>query len=1070
MKRISAILLVALAFAPTTVHAQEPAESELELVQKLRGKGYVDLAKEYLEKMQKSGDPRVAALLPLEAARTLVALAREKEVDQRVNMIAAARAELEAYVKANAGKPEGAQAALELARLSSVQGQALLTQALREEDDKSAHERARPAEAMFLQAGKDLAAAAKALQAAAEAYKNDDPKLEKSVRVQLGQELLNARFDQGINLIDQARTYIDLGSDAINRKRAEIIEEARKIFDKLARDDATAPAGVLANAWLMKVSMEQQTPVETVKYYRKVLTQEGAAYQPARRWARLFFMQNLLNDPTYGKLPLAKKYEVIVAEGKSWLKSYPSQIKSREGQGVLYELGGALVELAKKAKDQKAKATLEHYGEAQRYYGLLGDMDGDLSQKAKQLSLALRFQLSGSKTNLQTFEDFYQNGMNHLVQWRQTNKKLADAAGKNRDTLDKQRKDHLHAMARALNKAVSLATSKTPIQQVEDARYNLTWAYILDGDLARAAIAGEALGRSRPPTGVAADGAAASLRAYSEMLDVDQDIGTQGRLKNLADYVLSPDCQKAWTGYTVIDHANYQLAMLAKRDDHLKDAIAYLEKVSPSFPGYTYAQGQLVFLAQEGREKATTLGEKKAFMHSAKAALKRMPPLGEKADPSTATMYFMAQMEMGKFLYSEAREDLKNKHPDKAAVKYQEMAKTLKELHDRFEKLNVKLENRERIEYTLGVLEKYADLGMADVEFNKGHYDVVLKATQKIVAKVLADAKSVKADGPIRYKDHQITGDLLGLALRAHIQKGEVEQGRALLGVLQRLQGEDQDLGGDRSNVVRSVLQEIEGQVKALKESGKKEDLEKLGAMVGNFTGFLDEIGKEQERKGGFDPEATRMLASAYASLDQHAKAAGIFAKVPAPKFLDNKKLTEDEAKHVAAYWGMQLQYAKALRQGKKKENLDAALKVLDHLLKHPNARYQILADMEKNFVLEDNERYSVALLRWGQFLKNPALARLSDPEIQKIYFNGAFYRIRTMYKYAIHEAKASSKEKFIRAAASQLMALEFTPDQVGWNIIAPMARALLDAEAPLREEYERLKKARENAGAKGAK
>ncbi len=1067
MKRVPALLALVLALVPSAARGQEPVESEFEFVRNLRAKGFAELAKEYLDQMQKRGDPQVKELLPLEQARTLVAMAREKDTDQRINLIAEARTALAAYVKHHTGKLEGAQATLELARLGSLQGQAMLTQALREEDNKAQHEKARPAEAVFQAAGKELAAAIKTLQDLASNYKNPDPKLEKAAKLKLAQDLGNARFDQGINLIDQARTYIDISLDANNTARAKIVDEARVVFEKLAKDDKDGPAGALANAWLMKVSMEQQTPQKTGDYYRKVISTEGAAFQPARRWARLFWMQNLPKDPT-SKLKDEAKLKAIVEEAQDWLKNYPSQVRAPEGQGVLFELANALNDQARRSKDQKAKATTALYTEAQKYYAKLAEMDGDLSPRANQLSLALSFKLSENK-DPRTFDDFYLKGMNEKNNFIQAREKLAEGGGKDRAKLEKERQEHLHGWVAGLNRATSLATSKTPVEKFDEARFNLTWAYVFSGDLARAAVAGEAIARTRPPTRFAAPGASAAIDAYARLYESDPDFGTRSRLEELAKFVLSAESQKAWANDPVSDFARYQLAMLYKRDENYKAAIGYLEKLSPNFPGYIYAQGQLVFLAEEGREKAKNAKnaeEEKAFIQMAKAALKRMPPLPEKeANPTTITMYFLAQMEMSKFLHGEAYEEMKNRHPDLAAKKYDEMAKALKALHERYQKVPVKLsqENHDRIEFTLAVLGKYADLGLADVEFQKGNYDEVFKTTQKVVDKVLADAKAIKGEEPLRLKDHEVTGKVLGLALRAHVQKGDVDRGKELLAVLQRLQGLEGDTG-DRGGVIRRVLQEIETQVETLKSSSKKEDQERLKAMVGNFTSFLDAIAKEQENKKGFDPEATRMLAMAYASLDQHEKAASIFEKVPAPACLDKdtKKLSEDEVKQVSTYWYMQLQYAKALRQGKKQEDYDKAKKVLTNLLGHKNAKYQVLADMEVNLVLEDEKRYDQAFVRWSKFLKSPAFSSLSEPEVQKIFFTGAFNRIRTMYKYGMHQAKADKKPTYVRGAATDLVKLEFTPGQVGWNIIAPMARELLEAEAPLREEYDKIKAARQ--------
>src|SRR5439155_23466096 len=122
-------------------------------------KGYIDLAKEYLDKLQERKDPKLAAALPLEQARTILALAREKDAEQRFGLFGQVRALLQDYVKKNEGKPEAAEGSLEIARLSSYEGQALLTKALRELDVKAQQELAKPAEAKFAQAAKDLDAA-----------------------------------------------------------------------------------------------------------------------------------------------------------------------------------------------------------------------------------------------------------------------------------------------------------------------------------------------------------------------------------------------------------------------------------------------------------------------------------------------------------------------------------------------------------------------------------------------------------------------------------------------------------------------------------------------------------------------------------------------------------------------------------------------------------------------------------------------------------------------------------------------------------------------------------------------
>lgn len=1068
MKRFTALLVLSvLALGPRAVRAQESVATELEFVQQLRAKGYSALAKEYLDQMAKRGDPKIMALLPLEQARTMIALAREKDAEQRAALFAAARIELQRYIKANTGKVEAAEASFELARLSAYHGQALLTRALREEETKAQHDRARPAEAMFQQAGKDLTAAVKALEAAQASYKNSDTAVEKQVKARLAKELTRARFEQGINLIEQARTYIDTGKEAVNKARAEVITQAQKVFASLSEEESSE-VGALANAWLMKIAMEQQDPPATAKYYKRVISQKGKDAQAAHRWARLFWMQNYPRDPTVSpKVTLAQKLNAVEKEGKAWLSAYPAHVKSPEGQAVLFELANTYYAQAQSAEQKKAAKTVvaNLYGQAQKYYGRLAALDGDLSEKAKQLNLALSFQLMGKRTTFRTFDELYLKGLYERYKVVQAATKLEAAAGKERETLEKKRKEHLREVIKALNRAISLSDAHTPVAKLDDARFYLTGAYLTAGDLARAAIAGEGLARSRPPTRRSPSGAAAALEAYAALLARDPSDGTRQRLNELAEYVLSPDVQKFWGGDPVSGLAHYQLAMLANRDNRYADAIGHLSKLPADFPGYLYSQGQLVFIAQEAREKAKNDTEKRTFEQSARAALARMKELPKDADPSTAAMYFFAKMELSKFLYSDAAQILskapaEKKVQDAAVAKYIEMAKYLDGLRGRFVKLPIKLTptTRDKIAYSLDVMGKYADLGLADVEFRRGRFEKVIAETKPVVDRVLADAAKAKGGAPIRYADYQVTGDVLGLALRAYVQKGNIDMGKKLLDAVKRLAPKDESAisGAVSGNVVRNLLTEIAVQIDTLR---KAKNTEALKAMVGNYTSFLDVIATEYAKKG-FDLDSARLLANAYQSLDQYVKAADVFGKFPAPKYLEEKRaLTKEEQDAVGLYWFMQVQRAKALRQAGGAERLKDANKVLDRLLTHHNAKNQVLAQMEKYQVLEDQGLYAGALQLWLRFMKNPAL-RSGGPEVQKLYFDGYYFTQRALYLYATKDAKVpeATRARYVRVAAANILKLEFANDPRGWELVGPKFQELLTAEPELRRAYDELK------------
>src|SRR5262249_26106969 len=151
-------------------------------------------------------------------------------------------------------------------------------------------------------------------------------------------------------------------------------------------------------------------------------------------------------------------------------------------------------------------------------------------------------------------------------------------------------------------------------------------------------------------------------------------------------------------------------------------------------------------------------------------------------------------------------------------------------------------EHHEQIQFSMLVMLKYADLGVAEVKFRseaKDRFDQVIKATQNVVNEALAKAKLVPATESIRLKDYSVTGDILSLALRAHVQKGEVAKGKAILDVLKRLSGPEGT--GATGNIVALLISDIAGQMKRMKD----EKDPALSVTRSNYTAFLDEIAKE---------------------------------------------------------------------------------------------------------------------------------------------------------------------------------------------------------------------------------
>ncbi|MBM4072898.1 MAG: hypothetical protein FJ271_28815 [Planctomycetes bacterium] len=1036
--------------------AQEPPDKQLDFVRKLRDKGYHDLALEYLERLNKQAGPALKKFLPMEMARTRVALARTKEPEQRLGLFKAARAELSAFVKANPTGPEGVQARLDLARLVTLEGKAILAKALRQETLKAQQDEAFVAEKHFIQAGVELDVAIKQLADLAANYKNSDSEQEKLVRQQAEEEKINAGLERGLNLLDQAKTYIDKENADLGRKRAEIVDAARKAFKSLAAIDDQNPTCLLAAAWMIRGAQEAQDYVAADNVYNTLMSLKQKAADPAKRWARYFQIKTILEYPDFklpsGKKPKAlEKWQLIQKEALAWLSANAAYKNSPEGQAMRYELGHAYYQeamlLSDKKKGPSPKATAK-LNLAQQYLAALADSESDVAEDANQLNLGISFARMGAGTPvnaLTNFDDCFIKGHYELFQLKKLGAKD-----------EEERKAHLKTAIAAFLRALKLADSKTPATKKGEARFFLATAYMLSGDPYRTAVAGEALARTLPPSKRAVAAAGYALEAYAGILSRDNNESNRQHLVNLANFILD---NKAWENELITPATHYQVAMALLRDGNLKDAIGHLEKISSNFPGFIYSQGQLVFIALEAKKQANDDAARKFFQDKVLQAIGRMPTLPANIDSTSAAMYLSARAKYSDWLYSEGIQNLNTGNVAGASAKFREMLAYNKQLSVQLAKLPVKLtdKTRKEIAFTLGFLDKLGKLGLAETEFKAGNYDKVL--SPELAGSVVAEVKKLgAAAGPIRMADYEVTGEVLGLALRANVQKGNVNDAREILSLVTRLSGTEGELPVDPAKVLRNLVQELEVQVEALKLA---KDAEKLKKTMANFSAFVDELAKNLNAKS--PPADFFLVARCYGSLDQHAKSAELYAKIPEPKFLERKlkkgeKLSENDERELQTYWYSQIQMAGQLRQitDKKDDNLLKAYRIVSRAQAHENARGQFLAEKEANYVLQDMGRYGTAVRNWQSFMTK-LKPRLDDPPTKAMYFDAYYNMAYATYKYSQEaKVKGTPKEKFyIQRAADLIVRLEPTE---GWGFLEKRFQALLESEDQLRVQYQAIK------------
>ncbi|HMC66105.1 MAG TPA: hypothetical protein VKI65_14295, partial [Gemmataceae bacterium] len=665
MKRWVAILVsILLGMTGGQLAAEEP---HLELVHGLlRDRHSPDLALEYLEKLTKNPPAGLAELLPFEMALVRLELAmQEPDLARRDVLYAQARGQFEAFLQKNAKHPLAAKANFEIARVIALLGKSQFARS-RQQDSRAAREtEAQKASALFVEAGAKLQAAITQLDA--QLAKDPEPKTKES----LERARLDAEFEQGINLLEQAQTEADI------LKRGETVQKAIGVLKKLAAREESGSLGWIARAWIGRCYQEIDNNVAARKELNAVIAQEGEVADASRRLARYFRLQLIKDDPQI-KNPHAE----LVKAADEWLKIYRRHHDSPEGCGVRWELANAYFTQAQKMplagikKDQLDAKARGLYIEAQKIFRSLEETENDFTERARNRKLRIMLILSATRVGekvefnpaaLKTFEEAHLWAQYEGFQIGEEEKELAAVRSKlSKEELEKReklmtgnRKRHLKNAVDSLHRALQLADAKVAARDIVDVRSMLAYAYLTQGNPFRAAVVGEDLARAYPKASRAASAAGYALQAYAQIVADDERAGLadkeinadRERLRQLAQYM-----EQTWPDDASTNAARHQLAAFFLRDKKYPEAIAVLQRVNVGYPlwahtRYQLASATLELLKEKDKAKQLTDADRRALQDQAVATLRSVPEAPSDADPDTCQIYVLARLQLGGILY-----------------------------------------------------------------------------------------------------------------------------------------------------------------------------------------------------------------------------------------------------------------------------------------------------------------------------------------------------------------------------------------------------------------------------------
>jgi hypothetical protein len=1013
LKRWLAFLALAGLVPSAPLWAEEPY---LEFVRGLRASGKADLALQYLQGMSQNPPPGLAAILPLEVAKTRLELAAaQPDAASRATLREQARSELETFLKKNPKHPLAAEAALELARIAGLRGKAELSQARAQETKEAQRAEMLRARTSFEEAAKRLQAAGVRMNEQLKADTATTPAQTQGEKEALVQAQTQAELEQGINLLDQAQTYTE---PAEFSARAAVLKKARDILDKLAKREPKTTVSWQALAWVGRCYLEDDDPQKARKVFMDVINAEaGDQAEAGRRLARYFRMQAL------ARLPDRKKaLAEIVTAGEEWLHHYPHDVHTPEGYGVRFELAKAYLQQAQTLPKSSVQAR-EKYENARKQFRILEESDNDYTALAREnrLNIVLLTSLDRTRGDIQKLRDFeecYLRAEFERAKIAQAQKQLSGAK------LEKQRRLHLASMVAALNRGLDLADAKNRAADLQQARLLLAYAYLTLGDYYRAAVVGEDLARTEPKSARVAMAGAYALSAYAQLIAQHEKAGTakdeleveRKRQRRLAEYV-----EQTWPTSQAADIARHMLGMMFLADKDYRQAVEVLDRISPSYSDATRSLSRLARAALQAQKNGLQPPPgKPSYEERALAALARIPDLNPSADPATARAYFTAELMRAEIYYEK-------KQPDRLEALAQKLAKQLE---------GVEEEVRQEFGTAVFSLSLYAKLGRGEADFQAGRYGKVRELLAPVVKELRDPAKAARFMD-VKDKNPPLLRAVLGLAFRASVEDNQTDQGKQILDLLRKLFPEESlENLAQLVGQLRVHLQELRRQGPSAGEQVKK--------TVAGFSAFLDQLRRQQEKNP--KPEIALFLGQSYSSLDRHKQAAELFREI--------KQDAPPALYHLA-----RVLYARELRLGKDFARATAALQ---EILASEWGKHYLEAKKESILLLEDQEKYQLsrtqgAIPEWNQLMLS-LQPKLQDNRIREEYFDCYYHLTYCIFKNALKKSDKRSKQRELHVAATFIARLEERPDPAT-EACKKRFEELLAKEPLLKAEYDALKK-----------
>lgn len=555
-----------------------------EFVEALRQRGHYDLASTFLDRAKT--DPSISGSfrdrLPYERAITQLSRAgRIRNFDERTAAIKTAQRSLEPFLRGSDSKSElAADGTTKLADTLLELGRARLAKAklYDQANDKSRSQPEKKAARTAIQQARGFYTQAEGYyEQALDKLKTVQPNSpEAELRLNLRSRLAQARLQSARSLFEEGESHT-AKSPEHKKLHTEGAKQLAALYEKYSR-------------WL-------------VGLYAHLY--EGRCYQAlGQTKLALGCYEDLAvqpdNEPAFRRLiTLANTYlaQTHIAAGKpadalggpaGWLDQMPTrETRDAAALGLKYQVGEAARLVASDGDDTRSRKLLAR---AKVLLRDAGRAPNEFQQQARLALSKVTDSLGTKPPEPTSFAEAYQAGKDAINAMNAA--RLARGVVKNNkpsmaEELDAQLQQGRTDARRWFAAALRLIDEETPLTQLNEVRYLLSWLYWEQKDYARASVLAEFLARQYPGDPSSESAAKLAMAAaealYLEAARQASETGTGDadseakRLSEIASYVA-----RQWEGGDVGNAAFTVMLNSALRSGDLSQAEALLESVPPA--------------------------------------------------------------------------------------------------------------------------------------------------------------------------------------------------------------------------------------------------------------------------------------------------------------------------------------------------------------------------------------------------------------------------------------------------------------------------------------------------------